>query len=238
MHSRTKRLLSAAGRGIEAAFPGAAGPEPRAPPRRAIRPAASSATGHPPRAACSPHPPRPARGASRHVEKDRRFPRKRKSGGFHVEMDPAPAPACAGAATEEPASGLNGGSDGPSLPASVPSPDAGSLTREVFGKTTKNRPPPGSLMPDSREWRVLGARASRPQRAEGPIDRPCGRDACIPGKRFPWRSPSRRGRASSWPRDGAPEESTPPACCGRDARAPRLMAGAWFRPCRAREVTP
>ena len=57
--------------------------------------------------------------------------------------------------------------------------------------------------------------------AEGPIDCPCGRDARIPGKRFPWRSPSRQGRASSWPRDGVPEKPTPPACCGRDARAPR-----------------
>ena len=67
----------------------------------------------------------------------------------------------------------------------------------------------------------LGARASRPQRAEGPIDCPCGRDARIPGKRFTWRSPSRQGRALSWPRDGVPEKPTPPARCGRDARAPR-----------------
>ena len=68
---------------------------------------------------------------------------------------------------------------------------------------------------------ILGRSGCGPQRAEGPIDCPCGRDARIPGKRFTWRSPSRQGRALSWPGDGVPEKPTPPACCGRDARAPR-----------------
>ena len=82
------------------------------------------------------------------------------------------------------------------------------------------RPASGSLMPDSRDWRVLGARASRPQRAEGPIGCPCGRDARAP--RFAtgvWFRLRRVGANGEWPPD-----LRPPAVVPAGSR----RMGAWW----------
>ena len=55
--------------GLERSPSRGGGPEPRAQPRRTIRSATNPAASQPPRAACSPHPPRSTRGASHHVER-------------------------------------------------------------------------------------------------------------------------------------------------------------------------
>ena len=69
---------------------------------------------------------------------------------------------------------------------------------EVFDKTAKNRPPPGDRF---RDVGSLGARASRPQRAEGPPHGKAGGtpmsrgDTRLPGHASLDEAPSRQPQA-------------------------------------------